>query len=429
MNPRVSLKTIGCRLNQAETAALAARFEAAGYQIVPFGTPCDTVVVHGCAITRNAERDSLRSVRQARRHTPLAVITMTGCPAQLLGDTLRGDSGPDLVVGQAGKLSIPDLLHARYPDRFPRPPGGDDVAAGTPRFDATRALVKVQDGCEFRCAYCIVPAARGPSVSRPLSLIAGEVRRLADCGFREVVLTGANLGCYADNGRSLVDVIHAVEAVRGIQRIRLSSIELTTVEKAVVDHMAASEKLCRFLHLPLQSGDDGILASMGRRYTRDQYRRAVEYAAEKVPGLGLGADIIVGFPGEDAAAFANTRTLIEALPFSNLHVFPYSRREGTRADTMPGQVSPPEKERRVAVLLDVEKRKQADFAASFIGKPVTVLIETLDDDGSGLGWTGEYVPARITGCGLHPNQIVRYTVAEVRNGRVFGRKESHEDAG
>ena len=393
---------------------MAARFSAAGYEVVPFGDACDAVIVHGCAITRNAERDSRRATRQARRFAPGAVVVMTGCPAEIPGDALRGDAAPDLIVGQAGKFTLPELLHSIHPGRFPAPSA--DPAAATPRFENTRALVKVQDGCEFRCAYCIVPAARGPSVSRPLEAIVDETRRLAACGFKEVVLTGANLGCYRDGARSLVDLVIAVEHVEGIARIRLSSIEMTTAERAIVDHMAVSDKLCRFLHVPLQSGDDGILAAMGRRYTADQYRRAAEYAVRRLPRLGLGTDIIVGFPGEDDDAFENTRKLVEDLPFGNLHVFPYSRRPGTRADAMPGQIPEPVKHRRVRSLLDLGTSKRSAFADSFAGKEVDVLIESVDTQGLGRGWTGEYLPAEVHGENIEVNSVLRRTVSQAKHG-------------
>ena len=397
---------------------MTARFSAAGYDIAPFGSVCDVAVVHGCAITRNAERDSLRAARQARRFAPGALVIMTGCPAEILGETLRGDAAPDLVVGHAGKFTLPELLHSLHPGRFPAPPAAQASAPVTPRFDSTRAMVKVQDGCEFRCAYCIVPDARGASVSRPLDAVVDEARRLAACGFKEIVLTGANLGCYRDGARSLADVVRAVETVEGIARIRLSSIEMTTAERAIVDHMACSDKLCRFLHLPLQSGDDGVLAAMGRRYTADDYRRAVDYATRQIPLLGLGTDIIVGFPGESDAAFENTRKLVADLPFSNLHVFPYSRRPGTRADAMPGQIPEPVKQRRVRVLLELEAGKRTAFAAAFTGKEVDVLIESVDQQGTGKGWTCEYLPAEVHGTGLQLNSLIRPTVSRARGGTL-----------
>lgn len=418
MSPRVVFKTIGCRLNQAETALITAAFRGAGYDIVPFGSACEAAVIHGCAITGKAERDSVRAARQARRAAPAAVVVMAGCPAETLGDTLRGEAMADLIVGQSGKFDLPALLHRLHPDRFP--PSPSDSRPVPPAFDTTRALVKVQDGCDFGCAYCIVPRARGRPHSRPLADVTAELQRTAAAGFREVVLTGANLGCYADGPHRLIDVVRAAESLPGLDRIRLSSIEITTTERAIVDHMAVSEKLCRFLHLPLQSGDATILGAMGRRYTPDEYRAVVDYAVSRIPDLGLGADVIVGFPGEDDAAFEAGFRLIEALPFSNLHVFPYSRREGTRAATLPGQIPAAVKKERVHRLLDLAARKRDAFARRFLGRTVSVLVERVDDKGQARGWTGEYLEARMPADQHARNRLVAMRVDRIEAGRLIG---------
>jgi len=402
--PRVALKTIGCRLNQAETARMAASFTAAGYAVAPFGEPCDVCVVHSCAVTHQAELDSLRLARRARRDQPGAVVVLAGCLAQYAQRRLAPGEAADLLVPQKDKLRIPVLLHELAPGQFPLPPPTEP--APTPAFETTRALVKAQDGCDFRCAYCVVPDARGPAASRPLEQVVAEARRLADAGFREVVVTGANVGCYRDGTRGLVDLLRAVEAADGIARVRIGSIELSTVEREIIDWMALSPKLCHFLHLPLQSGDDRILRAMGRRYTRDEYRRAAEYAAERVPRLGLGADVIVGFPGEDEAAFGRTVELVEALPFSNLHVFPFSPRPDTPAAALPGAVPAAVRKERVRRLLGLEKAKREAFAHGFVGRDVQVLVERLDARGAGRGWTGEYVEACVTGPGVAVNALL-----------------------
>ncbi len=425
MLSRVTFKTIGCRLNQAETAQMAAGFRAAGYAVSPFGAPCDVAVIHGCAITARAERDSLRAARQARRGAASALIVMAGCPAEVLGDALRGEPVIDLVVGQAGKFSIPALLSRLYPDRLPHPTP-DTETGDMPVFDTTRALVKIQDGCDFGCAYCVVPRARGAPRSRPLSEIAEELARLAGAGFREVVLTGANLGCYASGRHRLVDVVEAAEAIPGITRIRLSSIELTTAERGIIDHMASSAKLCRFLHVPMQSGDDGILEAMGRRYTARAFREGIEYAAARVPDIGLGTDIIVGFPGEDEAAFERTVALARALPFSNLHVFPYSRRAGTRAAAMPGQVADIVKKTRLNRLMVLDATKRTEFAERFVGREVTVLLEGVNVQGTGHGWTPEYVETVVQGESLARRQIVQARIAAAEGGRLHGYVASHQ---
>lgn len=411
---RVAFKTVGCRLNQAETAQMAAGLEAAGYRVVPFGEPCDIGVVHTCTITENAVRTCERLARTLRRLPSHPLVVLAGCAVEAGADDLLERSGADLVVGQVDKFRLAEVLAER--DEGLLTPPRADVPTPTPRFDTTRALVKVQDGCDFRCAYCIVPYARHAPVSRPLGEVLDEVRRLADDGYREVVITGANLACYRDGPHELADILAAIEGLAGIARIRLSSIELSTTERRIIDFMAASEKLCHYLHLPLQSGDDGILRSMGRRYSRDAYMETVAYALERIPHLGLGTDIIVGFPGEDDAAFDNTLSLVEALPFSNLHIFPYSRRPGTRAALMPDGVPSDVKKRRSATLKALGDRKRADFAEHFVGRPVSVLIERIKGDATGTGWSREYIPAQVHGTGLAVNAIVHSRPNEVRDG-------------
>jgi len=398
---------------------MASHFEAAGYATVPFGTPCDVTVIHGCSITGKAEHTSLYAARQAKRTRPDTFVILAGCPAETLGEALRGNATVDLTIGQTGKFAIPDLLHRLHPKRFPAHSAAGDTDS-TPRFDIQRALIKVQDGCDFHCAYCIVPTARGVPRSRPIIEVLNEIRRVTDAGFREIILTGANLGRYEDGPRHLADLVREVEFIPAVERIRLSSIEITTAEQAIIEQISRSAKLCQFLHIPLQSGDDGILTAMGRRYTTDTFRRTVATAVEKMPFLGLGTDIIVGFPGEDDRAFENTVQLVQDLPFSNLHVFPYSRRSGTRADTLPGQVSESVKKERLHALVEIGEAKRRLFAKRFLGRSVSVLIERVDVDGTGHGWTGEYLEAQVTGTSLFPRQIVKIKVNRIETSRVSG---------
>ena len=403
----VALKTVGCRLNQAETAQMTAGLEAAGYRVVPFGEPCDIGVVHTGSITDNAVRTCVRLARALHRQPSRPIVVLAGCAVEAGADDLLERSGADLIVGQLDKMRLPELL-AELDDGVPGPPPRSDASTPTPRFDTTRALVKVQDGCDFRCAYCIVPYARHAPVSRPFDDVLDEVKRLADDGYREVVVTGANLGCYRDGHHELVDLLAAIESLPGIARMRLSSIELSTTERRIIDFMAASGKLCNYLHLPLQSGDDAILKSMGRRYSRDSYEATVSYAVERIPFLGLGTDIIVGFPGEDDAAFDNTLRLVDALPFSNLHVFPYSPRPGTRAAGMSNAVPPAAKKNRAAVLDALGRRKRLRFARDLVGRSVSVLVEKLAGEDVGTGWSGEYIEARVHRPGLAVNDIVTF---------------------
>ncbi len=396
--PRVAFKTVGCRLNKAETAQMTAQFEHAGYSVVPFGSDCDVAVVHGCTVTNEAERKTAKYTRSARKCSPDATVILAGCPAQVRGDDLLRSSGASMLADQHEKFRLPQLI------------AGTEAASTQdvipPLFDTTRAPVKVQDGCDFRCSYCVVPATRGTPVSRPLPEVIAELSSLADAGYREVVLSGANLACYTHDGNGLLELLRAVDRVDGLQRIRLSSLEITAQHRDIVDFMAQSDKVCRFLHVPMQSGDDRILAAMGRRYDSAKYRETIEYAVEKIGMLGLGTDIIVGYPGEDDQAFSNTRQLVEDLPFSNLHVFPYSPRPHTRAADLTDEVPMSVKRERSRVLHELGHQKRLAFAQRLREIEVAVLIEKLESPTTGTGWTGEYMPAVVTGSHLEPNQIV-----------------------
>ncbi len=411
----VSFKTVGCRLNQAETAQIAAQFEAAGYRIVDPGQPCDVAVVNTCTITHGAERDCARWARRLRR-AGARIVILAGCAVEHDGKRLKAETGVDLLANQTDKFRLIELLHGPQgitPD--PDIAVEDPPHAATPLFSATRALVKAQDGCSFRCSYCIVPDTRGRPSSRPLQAVLDDVRGLATQGFREVVITGANIGCYRDGGDGLIQLLEAVETIDGIARVRISSIESTTVERDVIDFMATSTKLCHFLHLPLQSGDDATLTRMGRRYSVANYRSVVDYATSRVPDLGLGTDIIVGFPGETDAAFKNTLACVRDLPFSNLHVFSYSQRRGTPAADMPNQIDAALKKERSAKLIALGKAKRAAFAESFIGKPVSTLIERVNKDGTASGWTDQYLPVQITTPNPQANDIITFTPTRVED--------------
>jgi len=388
---------------------MAAQFEAVGYQIVDPEQPCDVAVVNTCTITHGAERDCARWARRLRR-ADARIVILAGCAVEHDGARLQAETGVDLIANQADKFRLIELLHGpRGLDPRPAICMEDSPHPTVPLFSATRALVKAQDGCNFRCSYCIVPDARGLPTSRPLQAVLDDVAGLAKRGFREVVITGANIGCYRDGRSNLVDLLEAVESIDDIARIRISSIESTTVERDVIDFMATSTKLCHFLHLPLQSGDDETLDRMGRRYSVAEYRSVVDYAVGHVPDLGLGTDIIVGFPGETDTAFANTMACVQDLPFSNLHVFSYSQRRGTPAADMPDQVDAAVKKVRSARLIEVGKAKRAAFAGSFIGKPVTALVERVKEDGTATGWTDQYLPVRITNSTPQVNDIITFT--------------------
>lgn len=394
--PSVAFKTLGCRLNQAETAAMQAPFLAAGYRIVPFGHPADVCVIHGCTVTRKAELNSLRFCRAAKAANSRTTVVLAGCTVEGATPTRLADSRADLFAGQATKHDIPALLRHHNTQSPPPPPSPAANYEPIPDPDdsvhpRTRAIVKAQDGCSFHCAYCIVPTVRGPPTSRPVHEILAEIQTHTARGCREIVIGGCNLACYDHNGARLPDLLAQAVQIPHLHRIRLSSIELSTVERRIVDFMADNPSICRYLHIPLQSGDDSVLHAMKRRYTAAQYRAFIEYALNRIPLLGLGADVIVGFPGETRAAFQNTLALLRDIPFSNLHIFPFSSRPGTPAASLPAPLARPEIRARAEQALELAATQQQAFAERLLGNEVQVLIEELRPDGTACGWTGQYV--------------------------------------
>ncbi|HNX36646.1 MAG TPA: MiaB/RimO family radical SAM methylthiotransferase [Kiritimatiellia bacterium] len=392
----VAFKTFGCRLNRAETAQFEGALVAAGFQRVAFGQRADIVVIHTCAVTQAAENECLKLIRSLRKKEPATVLVVTGCAAESVPPEALQPLGIDLVVSREKKDDLACILmrHLGMVQSTTHP---------VPLRTTKRASLKIQDGCDFFCSYCIVPHTRGRPRSRPFEECLREARAFIDAGFQELVVTGCNIACYADGARGLVDLLAALATLPGLGRLRLGSIEPGTVERKVARLMADSETICKFLHLPIQSGDDGILTRMKRRYTAEQIVQTLDETVRLMPQVGLGADIITGFPGETLQAFEHTRSLLSAFPFSNLHVFPYSERPGTPAATFPGAVPETERKRRAAVLNRMKTGKRIAFATQFVGQKVDVLIERFASNGEAHGWTSEYVDCRISG--LDPSAV------------------------
>jgi threonylcarbamoyladenosine tRNA methylthiotransferase MtaB len=395
--PRASLHTIGCRLNQAETAVLSDQLRSRGYDLVEFGQTTDLFVLNTCSVTESAEADCRSLIRKIRRASPDAFVAVTGCYAQTGVDVLRKMEGIDLIVGAQRKMELPRYLTSL--DRRPAPEvlhtrtiGRDDFTIeGVGEYQETRANLKIQDGCDFMCSFCLIPFSRGHERSRRMDDLLREAAGLVARGHRELVVTGVNVGRYEDAGRSLVDVVRSLEALPGLDRIRISSIEPTTISDGLLELMAGPSKLCRHLHVPLQSGDDGILRGMNRRYTAREYAAFIEKASRTVPDLCLGADLMVGFPGESDAAFANTRALATELPFAYFHVFSFSPRRGTAAIKLPDTVPSGTVRARSEELCALSRAKRLSFYHRHLGRTVSVLFETRNTGGLFTGLTGNYI--------------------------------------
>ncbi len=411
----VAFETLGCRLNQAETASLAGAFEQLGFEVTDDVESADVFIVHSCAVTLAAEQQGRRLLRRAQRLGRHRLVVFTGCAAEVTStETLTAD-GAQLIVPQDQKDQLPQIVAARL-GLAPTPLAGVPL----PSFNKTRALVKVQDGCDFRCAYCIIPDTRGDPRSRPFDDIITEARTLADQGFREIILAGVNVATYNDRNRTLADLIRALAAIDRLQRIRLGSIEPATTEREIVDLCVAESKLCRTLHYPLQSGDAGILRAMRRRYNPAMFAATLDYALARVPQIGLGTDVITGFPGEDEAAFAATRSLIERYPFSNLHVFPYSERPGTPATELQESVPVHIRRERARELMTIGQAKRAAFAATWLDQTVSMIVERIDSDGTARGWTGEYLALQLADAPADAvGRLVSVKVAQVLDSQLF----------
>jgi threonylcarbamoyladenosine tRNA methylthiotransferase MtaB len=418
----VAFATLGCRLNQTDSHALQALVEARGFRTVPVEASPDVVVVNTCAVTARAEASNRQVIRRAARLNPRARVVVTGCWAQTSPGRVAALGCVDLVVGTADRARLPDLL-AELDDtpRGTRVEVGDlagarlEPPAGLARSARARAFVKVQDGCRHRCAFCIVPLARGRSRSRAPEVVEEQVRGLVETGHLEVVLTGVDLGHYGADLTppvTLARLVARLAGVSGLRWLRLSSLLPAYVTDALFEVVTGSPVVAPHFHLPLQSGSDRVLRAMRRPYTAAGYRRVVERLASAIPRLGLGADVLVGFPGETDADFACTLDLVQALPFTYLHVFPYSSRPGTEAAARPGQLDAStvaDRARRVRAAGEAAARR---FRASLVGHTEEALVLERRDGASGdlVGLTGRYVEVVFPGSDTLQRRLVRVRV-------------------
>lgn len=363
----IALHTQGCKLNQAETEALARELWATGYQVVPPAQPADAYILNTCTVTATADAKARHWLRRAARLHPEALVVATGCYAQRQPEALSCLPGVGLVAGQEEKPHLVELLRERglRPRGEPTPP--------PPR--RTRALVKLQDGCSMGCRYCIVPSVRGKGHSRPPTQVMAEVGQRAAEGYQEVVLTGTHIGSYRWNGTDLPGLLSQVLAATAVPRLRLTSLLPADLTPRLLSLWPASQRrLCPHLHLPLQSGSSAVLEAMGRPYTPASYQRAVALARDTVPGMTITTDVMVGFPGEGEAEFEESLAFCREVGFARMHIFPYSPRPGTPAATLP-QVNSPMVSRRTRRLLAEAARAARRFEVSQVGQVVPVLWE------------------------------------------------------
>jgi len=430
---KIALITLGCKTNQSDAASLAAELLMQGHRIVPSSQTADVIIIHTCTVTQKTDYQSRQIIRRMAAKNPRGQVVVTGCYAQVSPESLQAIPGVDYVVGMAERKRIPGIIIAKEKSRkaavliSPVEKQKSFEEWMLPHFhDRTRAFLKVQDGCNSYCSYCIVPYARGRNRSLPLERVLFQARGLAAQGFKEIVLTGIHLGTYGEDllpPPSLLILLKELERQNLSLRLRLSSIEPREFNPPLMEYLASSRRVCPHLHIPLQSGDDRILRRMNRNYSSAFFAGLVNRLAQTIPGAAIGADVIGGFPGEDDSAFLNTMTLIENLPLAYLHVFPFSKRKGTPASAFPGQVPPQVILARCHALREMGQKKRDSFSRSFLGQRLKVLVESKRDRESGLlkGFSENYIPILLPGGETLMNQEVEAEVTEVRDAKVFGK--------
>ena len=425
-NRTVAFHTLGCKVNQYDTQAMRERYEEAGFRTVEFEDKADVYVVNTCTVTGTGDKKSMQTIRRCHRLNPDAAIVVTGCLAQRAADELKLP-GVRLVLGTQRRGEVVQLLHQALEQDCAL------IAVETLRqapFERltvhaheghTRATMKIQEGCDRFCTYCIIPSVRGPIRSRPLDEIRAEAESLAAAGFKEAVLTGIHLTSYGREQHgaiTLLDAIRAVHEVEGIERIRLGSLEPVIVTEAFVQGIAAMPKVCHQFHLALQSGSDTVLARMRRRYTSGEFLTACAMLRGAIEDCALTTDVMTGFPGETEEEFAQTVDTCRKAGFARMHVFPYSEREGTKAAAMEGSVPRHIREERARRLIAVGRELERAALEGRVGKTDEVLIEESDAQGRGTGYTGGYMRVHVQGA--QPGEIVRVRIAGIENDELNG---------
>jgi len=428
----VAFHTLGCKVNQYDTQAMRERFEQAGYRTVDFEGEADVYVVNTCTVTGTGDKKSMQIIRRCHRQNPLSAIVVTGCLAQRAADSLTLP-GVRLVLGTQRRGEVVELLEqalsrdcALIAVESLRQAPFEHLTVHA-HEGHTRATMKIQEGCDRWCTYCIIPSVRGPIRSRPIDEIRAEARSLADAGFQEAVLTGIHLTSYGRelrDGTTLLDAIRAVHEVEGIRRIRLGSLEPVIVTPEFVAGIAALPKVCHQFHLALQSGSDTVLARMRRRYTSGEFLAACALLRGAFEDCALTTDVMTGFPGETPAEFEETKETCRRAGFSRMHVFPYSEREGTKAAAMEGSVPRHVREERARELIALGRELEREALEARVGREEDVLIEELDEQGRGTGYTGGYMRVHVPGGA--PGEIVRARVTGVCGAELLGERMEKE---
>lgn len=432
MKKKAALHNLGCKVNAYELEAIQQMLEQQGYEIVPFAPGADIYIINTCTVTNIADRKSRQMLHKAKKMNPDAVVVACGCYVQAAGEKLEQDSAIDLVVGNNKKKEIPAILEEYFREKEEGRSGSGtwvtdmthnreyETLSISRTAEHTRAFIKVQDGCNQFCTYCIIPYARGRVRSRRPEDVLEEVRRLAESGCQEVVLTGIHLSSYGvdlEEGQNLLALIRTIHAVDGIRRIRLGSLEPGIITEEFAEAIAALPKVCPHFHLSLQSGCDTVLERMNRRYRSEEYMEKCRLLRRVYDRPALTTDVIVGFPGETEEEFEASRAFVEEVNFFETHIFKYSRREGTRAAAMPDQIPEQEKTRRSHILLELDAQRRQEYMESFLGEEKEVLLEEkveLDGKNWWVGYTREYLKAIVPDNGKNrANEMISVRFSQI----------------
>lgn len=428
----VAFYTLGCKVNQYETQAFTNIFKSEGYKIVDFNEVADIYLINTCTVTNLSDRKSRQMIRRAKKLNSDSIVVVAGCYAQTASEEVSEIEGVNLVIGTKERSKIIDYINEienkkkkiNVVGNIMEEKTFEELGLGVYK-ERTRAFIKIQEGCNQFCSYCIIPYARGPIRSRNEENIIEEVKRLVDSGYREIVLTGIHIGSYGKDKKktSLIELIEKAHQIDGIERIRLGSVEPNLISEEFIKTIKDFKKMCPHYHVSLQSGCDTTLKRMNRKYTTLEYKNSIYNLRKEIEDVAVSTDIMVGFPGETEEEFEKTYNFLDEISFSNMHVFKYSPRKGTPAASFEGQVLASEKEKRSNILIELAKRKTIEFNKKFIGRDMPVLIEkeVNDQDGYIEGFTPNYIKVQCKGDEQLKGKIVNTSLKEAIDDFIVGK--------
>ena len=396
--PKIAIHTLGCKLNFAESSQILRQFLKNGYEQVPFGQEADIIIINTCTVTTQADNKSKFAVKKARKTSPNAKIVVIGCAAEVSTEKFaRLDV--DMIVGAEDKLNIFDLLTHTAEQKIIKPDNVFNINEFKQAYsihERTRSFLKIQDGCDYVCSYCIIPKARGKSRNAPISELIKQANEIVKNGVKEIILTGVNIGDFGKStNEKFLDLLKELDKVKNLERIRISSIEPELLNNEIIDFLSQSKKFMPHLHIPLQSGADKILRLMQRRYNTKLFAERIMQAYKKIPDIFFGIDVIVGFPGETEQDFKQTYQLLKNLPVAYLHIFPYSDRPGTRASALSQKVPTQIKNLRVKQLWQLSEKKHKEFYIKYLGQKRHVLFEKTSRNNQIYGFTDNYIKITV----------------------------------